>query len=163
MSAALLNRSKVEQLPRVKQFLNAMAVNSEETKQAYLSALVHFNTFLVGRTQTADSIVTEMLRPKADVYVILQGFVSYLAPMKLAPSSKRGFVRAVRSYFGFQGIDIIPAKFKARVKMFKVPKGQGEALDIETIRIILNNRHDSSANNVACISFICKVYIIRCY
>jgi integrase len=122
-----------------------MSVNSQETASAYLSALVYFNTFLMQQTRktTAEKVIVDMLKPKSDVYELLQGFISYLAPLKLAASSKRMFVRAVRSYLGFYGIDIIPSKFKTRVKMFKVPKEYGEALDIETIRILLtacNNR-----------------------
>jgi integrase len=119
-----------------------MAINSYETKNTYLTALVHFNSYLSNQNMTADSIISKLLKPKADVYVLLQGFVSYLAQMKLSPNSKRVVIRGVRSYLGFHGIDIIPSRFKARVKTFKVPREDAEALDIETIRKLL-----SSCNN----------------
>jgi len=61
----------------------------------------------------------------------------------LAPTSIRLYVAAVRSYLAYYDIDIIPSKFRRKVRMPKVYREDEEALDIQDIRKILfscNNR-----------------------
>jgi integrase len=53
------------------------------------------------------------------------------------------YVSAIRSYFVYHDIDVIPAKFKQKVKMPKVYREDEEPLDVSDIRKILlscNNR-----------------------
>ena len=53
------------------------------------------------------------------------------------------YLAAVKSYFGYYDIDVIPAKFRRRVKMPKLPREDEEPLDSKDIRNIFlhcNNR-----------------------
>jgi integrase len=62
---------------------------------------------------------------------------------KLSVNSLTLYLAAVRSYFGYYDIDVIPAKFRRRVKMPKLPREDEEPLDSNDIRNILlhcNNR-----------------------
>jgi integrase len=63
--------------------------------------------------------------------------------LKLSVNSLTLYLAAVRSYFGYYDIDVIPAKFRRRVKMPKLPREDEEPLDSNDIRNILlhcNNR-----------------------
>ena len=63
--------------------------------------------------------------------------------MKISNSTITLYIRCVRSYLAYHDIDIIPAKFKRKVKVPKVPQESEEAIDATDIRNILlsyNNR-----------------------
>ena len=47
------------------------------------------------------------------------------------------YVSSVRSYFAYYDIDVIPSKFKRKVKMPKVQCEDEEPLDVSDIRKIL--------------------------
>lgn len=50
---------------------------------------------------------------------------------------------AVRSYFAYHDIDVVPSKFKRKVKMPKAYREDEEALDVQDIRnllLVCNNR-----------------------
>jgi hypothetical protein len=47
------------------------------------------------------------------------------------------YVGSVRSYFAFYDIDVIPSKFKRKVKMPKVYREDEEPLDVSDIRKLL--------------------------
>ena len=76
---------------------------------------------------------------------MFEGFISYLLETRvgMAPKSISVYVSALRSYFAYYDIDVIPSKFKRRVRMPKIYREDEEPLDASDIRKILlscNNR-----------------------
>lgn len=138
-----VQRTQVSSLPRVRTFLDSVGVNSSHTRYVYLTALVHLHHFLQQQPQlrqlTPDSIITDILSNNVNVYEFLQGFMSYLAPLSTAIRTKRLFIAAVKSYFGFHDIDISPTKFKHRVKVPQLDREDELALEAADIRKILHN------------------------
>ena len=76
---------------------------------------------------------------------MLEGFVCYMKSTNpnLTASSLKLYMVSVRSYLAYFDIDVIPSKFKRKVKMPKVYREDEEPLDVSDIRKILlacNNR-----------------------
>lgn len=76
---------------------------------------------------------------------MLDEFVSYLLNIdaNFTPNSINLYVAAIRSYSSYSDIDVVPSKFKRKVKMPKAYREGEEAIDISDIRKILlscNNR-----------------------
>jgi integrase len=142
----LQERSKVED------FLNSVARNSEKTRKLYGYGLTHFQSFLSsddsGRYSqfTVGSILPVLSNNQINVYSLIDDFVSYLVSKhknKLSPNAIALYVAALRSYLLYHDIDIVPAKFKRRVKLPKNHRENEQALDASDIRKILlscNNR-----------------------
>lgn len=63
-----------------------------------------------------------LLRGELNVYELLENFIANLMSINpnLAPTSIRLYVAAVRSYLAYYDIDIIPSKFRRKVRMPKV-------------------------------------------
>jgi integrase len=131
----------------VKKFLSSIQRNSLRSKYAYEYGLVHFQKFLSHKYPSYD--LETILRPLAEniinLYDLLDDFVSYLQSTNpnLTPSSIKLYMASVRSYFAYHDIDIIPSKFKRKVKMPKFYREDEEPIDTSDIRKILlscNNR-----------------------
>jgi integrase len=76
---------------------------------------------------------------------MLEGFVCYMMSTNpdLTPNSMKCYMVSIKSYLAYHDIDIIPSKFKRKVKMPKVYREDEEPLDVSDIRKILlacNNR-----------------------
>ena len=76
---------------------------------------------------------------------MLEEFVSHILNVRpdLTPNSIKLYMAAVRSYLAFNDIDVIPSKFKRKVRMPKLYREDEEPLDASDIRKILlscNNR-----------------------
>lgn len=76
---------------------------------------------------------------------MLEGFVCYMtsANPDLTPNSMKLYMASIRSYLAYHDIDVIPSKFKRRIRMPKVYREDEEPLDLSDIRKILlscNNR-----------------------
>jgi integrase len=140
-----LTRHRIEELTKVKVFLDSIGRNSRESRNAYHRGLVHFQNFLdeIYPTITVESILQPLVRGEINVYELLDNFVPFLIKLKLAVNSITLYMTAVRSYLAYYDIDIIPAKFKRKVKMPKVCREDEEPIDARDIRKILlscNNR-----------------------
>ena len=128
-------------------FLSSILRNSLKSKYAYECALAHFQRFL-GTSYTKyniETILGPLSRNEINVYIVLDEFVSYLLNIisNLTPNSINLYVAAIRSYFAYYDVDVVPSKFKRKVKMPKVYREDEEAIDISDIRRILlscNNR-----------------------
>ena len=128
-------------------FLSSILRNSLKSKYAYECALAHFQRFL-GTSYTKyniETILGPLSRNEINVYTVLDEFVSYLLNINsnLTPNSINLYVAAIRSYLAYYDIDVVPSKFKRKVKMPKVYREDEEAIDISDIRRILlscNNR-----------------------
>ena len=136
-----------------KTFLYSVGRNSVKTKMAYSAALLYLRLYLNTRKEdkhTLQSIIKPLSTNKINVYELLDSFVAYLINMiseethhHLSNQSIGLYVAAVRSYFQYNDIDIIPYKFKRKVHLPKIGREDEEAIDAEDIRRILlacNNR-----------------------
>jgi integrase len=133
-------------LSKVKAFLDSIGRNSRSSKATYSCVMNHFQDFLTDQYQyDCETILQAILENKVNVYELLDHFVSFLVNTKpdLTPQSIRLYVVVMKSYLAYHDIDIIPAKFKRRVKTPKFYRQDEEPLDASDIRRILlacNNR-----------------------
>ena len=134
---------------KVKSFLDSVARNSRSSKATYSCVINHFQNFLNQDQQyrgcNCETILKIILENKISVYELLDHFVSFLVATKpdLTHQSIRLYVVVMRSYFAYHDIDVIPAKFKRRVKTPKFYRQDEEPLDASDVRKILlacNNR-----------------------
>lgn len=148
MQTILANAERIMDYKPVSVFLSSMLRNSLKSTYAYQYGLTHFQKYLTQRhPQYNIETILNALSSKSelDVYVILDGFVSYLAgaTLKLTSGSIKLYLAAVRSYLAYYDVDIIPSKFKRKVKVPKLYREDEEPLDASDIRKILlscNNR-----------------------
>jgi integrase len=124
-----------------------MSRNSLKSKYTYQFGLTHFQRFLEQTylQYNIDTILKPLSKNELDIYVILDEFVSYLVvkALNLTSASIKLYIAAVRSYLAYYDIDIIPSKFRRKVKMPKSYREDEEPLDVSDIRKILlscNNR-----------------------
>jgi len=76
---------------------------------------------------------------------LLEGFISYLLKTRIgiSPKSISLYVTALRSYFEYYDIDVIPSKFRKKVRMPKIYHEDEEPIDGSDVRKLLlscNNR-----------------------
>ncbi|MFL6329847.1 MAG: tyrosine-type recombinase/integrase, partial [Nitrososphaeraceae archaeon] len=128
-------------------FLSSISRNSLKSKYTYQSGLAHFQKFLKQKYPQYDveTILKSLSNSELDIYVILDEFVSYIVneASNITSSSIKLYIAAVRSYLAYYDIDIIPSKFRRKVKMPKMHREDKEPLDVSDIRKILlscNNR-----------------------
>jgi integrase len=128
-----------------KQFLESMARNSKSSKHTYAAGLTHFERFLNQTGKTLQDIIKPLSTDAIDRYKLLNDFVAYLQTVKnennedigISLNSINVYVAVVRSFFGYNDIDIIPSKFKRKVKLPKLYREDEEAIDATDIREIL--------------------------
>ena len=135
------------QLTKPLVFLNSVERNSVSSKNAYSCGLFHLNNFILRKysNYNCETILQPLLKNKINVYEFIEGFVSYLLETRIgmAPKSILLYVTAIRSYFAYYDIDVIPSKFRRKVRLPKVQREDEEPLDVSDIRKILlscNNR-----------------------
>jgi integrase len=122
-------------------FLSSISRNSLRSKYAYQAGLVHFQKFLKQKYAQYDieTILKPLSNSEVDIYVILDEFVSYIVneASNITSSSVKLYIAAIRSYLAYYDIDIIPSKFRRKVKMPKMYREDEEPLDVSDIRKIL--------------------------
>jgi integrase len=149
-------QNQLESFPKVKVFLESIARNSIKSRRSYSSGLSLLQTFLNSkevnqryqgykRDYNCETILQPLTENKVNVYELLDGFVSFLLATKpgMTPKSIHLYLAAIRSYFGFYDIDVIPSKFRRKVKVPKYYREDEEPLNADDIRKILlhcNNR-----------------------
>ncbi|MFL6361568.1 MAG: tyrosine-type recombinase/integrase [Nitrososphaeraceae archaeon] len=141
MQSILAAKERITDHKTVNVFLSSMSRNSLKSKYTYQFGLTHFQRFLEQKypQYNIDMILKPLSKNELDVYVILDEFVSYLVDptLKLTLSSIKLCMAAIRSYLAYYDIDIIPSKFKRKVKMPKMYREDEEPLDASDIRKIL--------------------------
>lgn len=77
-----------------------------------------------------------------NIHQLLDSFVSFLLALRLFVCSIRLYLVAVRSYLAYYDIDVIPSKFKRKVKMPKLYREDEVSIDVSDLKILLscNNR-----------------------
>ncbi|HKG86744.1 MAG TPA: site-specific integrase [Nitrososphaeraceae archaeon] len=150
LEAALLARrtKQIELLPKVKIFLDSISRNSIKSKNSYSSGLSLLQNFLNAEEQkhryqgcNCETILQHLSENKVNVYELLDSFVSYILATKpeITPNSISLYLTAIRSYFAFYDIDVIPSKFRRKVKVPKLYREDEEPIDVNDIRKILLN------------------------
>ena len=122
-------------------FLSSISRNSLRSKYAYQAGLVHFQKFLQQKYPRYDiqTIPKSLSNKELDMYTLLDEFVSYLMKEvpNLASNSIKSYMAAMRSYLAYYDVDVIPSKFRRKVKMPKLYREDEEPLDVSDIRKIL--------------------------
>ena len=128
---------------KVNRFLDSVGRNSKKTRQAYSISLRHFGKFLnnVYPNLDADTIISTLQNQELNTYEVVDQFVSYLLNLHISIPSVKLYVAALRSYFQFFDIDIVPSKFKRKVKIPKHFRDEELPLDIQDIRTLLLKCH----------------------
>jgi integrase len=121
--------------------LDSIRRNSVASEKAYLSGLHKFQQFLSQddklNNYSIETIVSPLLKQEINLYELLDSFVSFLSSLNLLALSIKLYMASVRSYFAYYDIDVVPSKFKRKVKMPKIYRDDEEALDVQDIRNIL--------------------------
>ena len=158
MSEQALGWKSVEYIPKVKVFLESIKRNSNDSRRVYQTGLAHFRHFLQKKYPvnanihyTLETIIEPIYRNEINVYDLLDNFVSFMMDStNLSVYSIKIYISSVRSYFAYYDIDVIPSKFKRKVKMPKILREDEEPLDVSDIRKIL----------LCCSNRRLKVYIL---
>jgi integrase len=124
-----------------------MRRNSKSSEETYLNGLVRLQQFLSQneklKNYSVETILDSLYKQETNLYALLDGFVTFLISLNLSISSIKLYVAGLRSYLAYYDIDVVPSKFKRKVKMPKAYREDEEALDVQDIRNILlvcNNR-----------------------
>lgn len=148
LSARRAKPKQIDLLTKVNIFLDSIARNSVGSKKAYSSGLILLQNFLNADEQkqryqgcNCDTILQPLLENKINVYELLDGFVSYVLASKpeITPRTLSLYLVAIRSYLAFYDIDVIPSKFRRKVKVPKLHKEDEEPIDANDIRKLLLN------------------------
>lgn len=133
--------------PKVQTFLDSVRRNSARTERIYGIGLAQFQTFLHRKYEdkyNIETIIEALANNEINVYTLLEQFINYLCQgSKLSSNSVKIYLTGVRSYLQYYDIDIVPAKFKRKVRLPKNHREDEEPLDAADIRKILlscNNR-----------------------
>jgi integrase len=122
-------------------FLSSMERNSLKSRYTYQHELIQFQRFLSQKypSYNLQTILEPLAENKINLYELLDSFVSYLQTSNatLTPSSIKLYMTSIRSYFAYKDIEVIPSKFKRKVKMPKTYREDEEPLDASDIRKIL--------------------------
>jgi integrase len=96
-----------------------------------------------------ETIIDAILSNEVDLYQLINSFLAYETTRKrgeqitLTPQTIQTHLIGIKPYFAYYDIDIIPSKFKRKVKVPKIHREDEEPLDFSDIRKILlacNNR-----------------------
>ena len=137
-------RKQVRLLPKVQSFLKSVSRNSERSAAVYEAGIIYFYSFLTqGLNHNAETILEPLGRSEINVYELFDGFVAFLMSSGLSISSIRLYISAIRSYLAYHDIDVIPSKFKKKVRMPRLYREDEQPLNAQDVRKILlacNNR-----------------------
>jgi integrase len=137
----ITSQPEIKLIPKVKTFLDSISRNSKGSEKAYAAGLVCFDNSLKEKypNYNPDLILEPIKKNEINIYELFDNFIAFLVNSGLSVSSIRLYVAAVRSYFAYYDIEIIPSKFKRKVKMPRFYREDEEPLDANDIRNILLN------------------------
>ena len=99
----------------VEEFVESVGRRSEKTADAYQRGLDLFA--LCHHVSSPDLLVARIKAGKLNQYKLLDKFVSFLSREGYAPKSVWGYVSAVKSFFGYEEVDLDDRKFKKIVRL----------------------------------------------
>ena len=125
---------------KVTKFLKSIRRNSNKTSINYETSLSYLQLFLIPQGHTSETILDPLAKNEINVYTLLEEFITYLTDKKsLSSNTIRQYLVGIKSYFAYYDIDVIPSKFKRKVKLPKRLQEDQEPIDAEDIRNILLN------------------------
>ncbi|MGH9974702.1 MAG: tyrosine-type recombinase/integrase [Nitrososphaeraceae archaeon] len=131
---------QIERLPKVIKFLNSLERNSDKTSASYKTSIAYFHDFLSNNyNDNPESVLSLIFSKETDVYSLLDEFIEFLQTKDITPASINQYLASIRSYLGYYDIDIVPSKFKRRVRIPKVFHEEEEPIDVKDIRKMLLN------------------------
>ena len=135
------SQPQIKLIPKVKTFLESVSRNSKGSERAYAAGLVCLDHFLKEKypNYNLGLIVESINRNEINIYELFDNFVAFLVNSRLSVGSIRIYVAAIRSFFAYYDIDVIPSKFRRKVKVPKLYREDEEPLDANDIRKILLN------------------------
>lgn len=106
----------IKLIPKVRTFLESVSRNSKGSERAYAAGLVCFDHFLKEKypIYNLDLIVESINKNEINIYELFDNFVAFLVNSSFSIGSVRIYIAAIRSYFGYYDIDIIPSNSKER-------------------------------------------------
>jgi integrase len=139
--STVILHQRIRALPNVRIFLKSVAKNSHRTGITYETSLTYFQSFLdVESKYDLQTVLEAISKNEINVYTLLEQFVTFLTESKsLSAGTVRQYLVGFRSYLAYYDIDVIPSKFRRKVKMPRILHGDQEALDVKDIRNILLN------------------------
>lgn len=131
---------QIERLPKVIKFLNSLERNSDKTSASYKTSIAYFHDFLSNSySHNPETVLSLILSKETDVYSLLDEFIEFMQTKSINPASINQYLTSIRSYLGYYDIDIVPSKFKRRVRIPKVFHEEEEPIDAKDIRKMLLN------------------------
>ena len=125
---------------KVTTFLKSIRRNSNKTNINYETSLSYLQLFLIPQGHTSETILDRLAKNEINVYTLLEQFITYLTDRKsLSSNTVRQYLVGIKSYFAYYDIDVIPSKFKRKVKLPKRLQEDQEPIDAEDICNILLN------------------------
>ena len=97
------------------QFVESVASRSEKTADAYQRGLDLFAN--CHHVDSPDSLVVGVKAGSLNQYQLLDKYVAFLNRQGYAPKSIWGYVSAVKSYYGYEDVDLDDRKFKKTVRL----------------------------------------------
>jgi integrase len=134
---------QIENLTKVRKFLAAIQRNSGRTSIGYKTSIAYFQDFVSkSYNHNSESILDLIINKEMDVYSLLDDFIGFMRIKNISPSSINQYLAGVRSYLSYYDIDIVPSKFRRRVRTPKVYYEEEKPIDANDIREILLNCHN---------------------
>jgi site-specific recombinase XerD len=99
----------------VEEFIESVGRRSEKTADSYQRGLDLFS--LCHRVDSPDSLVARVKAGELNQYQLLDKYVSFLNREGYAPKSIWGYVSAVKSFYGYEELDLDDRKFKKTVRL----------------------------------------------
>ena len=125
----------------VSTYVDNVRTMSKSTAYEYLSRLNNFQNFLANKYDNQlgiDILLSNIKKGKEDPYTILNGYAAYLKDRNVSAVTLKQRIVTVKNFFEYCDIDIIPRRFKLKVKLPKIVRKKKEALSKEDIIEILN-------------------------
>jgi hypothetical protein len=127
---------KLKKLPNVERFLSSLKRNSLNTSNGYKTPIAYFHEFLLANySQTVDSIIQPLVNKEIDVYSLLDEFIGFVQTKRINHSSINQYLTGIRSYLSYYDVDIVPAKFKKRVRIPKIYHEEEEPLVLLVLKV----------------------------
>jgi hypothetical protein len=125
--STVILHQRIRALPQVSIFLKSMQKNSRITCITYETSLSYFQSFLdVESKYDLQTVLEAIFKNEINVYTLLEQFVTFLTDSinkSLSPGTVRQNVIGFRSYLAYYDIDVIPSKFRRKVKMPRILHG----------------------------------------
>ncbi len=125
-------------------YIQNLEASNHGTARNYRFKLNIFNSFSLRKYKTdADNLIEEIKQEHTDPYRVLNAFIQYLQhDHNLSPNTLKQHVMIAKNLLEYYDVDVIPRKFKLKVKIPKTIRKNKQALSKNDIINILNSCAD---------------------